>query len=199
MRSVIQDYNGITDRSEIVVTLLRYKTRIPGMVVDVCNIICVDTPPPVSTINNVCIALRKLRNKLKSWYKRYLAIISMIPDLESGSASHDSHCKVYANYLACLMITSRLDAAVCPKTRREAEATALALADEALDLKYEMKSSPTCLFMAQTIIAAEATRETAEEWRVQDEGEVGAVYTDESGLVERWKLEKWATALKKMG
>lgn len=197
MRSVIQENSGISDRSEITVSLIMAKTFIPGLTVDVCNIICVDTPPPSSFIEDVTDRLRKLQLNFKNWYKRYEAILLDVPDRHPGSANHDSHCKIYANYIACHLITSRLLAAISPKYRRESEDVAQTLSNSMLKLESEVNSGPSYYFMAQTIIAARATRDTKEEWKVMSDDE-DEKYTDSRGLIERWKLEQWAGALRKV-
>jgi hypothetical protein len=197
MRAVISENSGISDRSEIVVSLIMDKCFIPGLTVDVCNIICVDTLPPTSFIEDVASRLRKIRINFKNWYGRYQAILREIPDMYPGTPNHDSHCKIYANYIACLMITSRLLAAISPPDRQECENTAQELANYQQGLEIEAKSSPSYLFMAQTIIAAKATRDTKEEWRVRSDDE-DEKYTATRGLIERWKLEQWAGALRKV-
>jgi hypothetical protein len=193
MKAVIQEDPGISDRSEIVVTLIMTKCSIPGLTVDVCSIVCAETPPPSSFIEDVIIRLQEIRNKFKSWYARYQVILQNL-DMKIGGPNHDSHCKVYANYIACLLITSRILAAISPQDRRECEEVAQNLAHSMLDLEDEMKSSPTALFTAQTSIAARVTIDTREAWRVMGDDEDGS-YTDTKGLIERRKLEEWATNL----
>lgn len=197
MRSVIvkkSEDSVISDRSEIVVTLLMNKCFIPGIALDVCNIVIANStgsPPDPEFLESVIQRLYRSRKFFKEWQDRYWNILGGCDDVSPGSANHDSHCKVYANFIACLMVTSRLLAAISPKDRREAEGCAQKLALEMVQLENDVKSSPTWLFMAQTVIVARATRATAEEWRPKSETE-DENYTDEKGLVSVGKLVQWA-------
>ncbi len=174
------------------VTLLMYKSFIPALTIDVFNIICGDVVPEPQFIESVINRLRQIRTSFKSWRERYDVILSRCPDMYAGTTNHDSHCRIFANFAACLIITSRLLAAISPSDRVEAEWTAQQLANEMVDLENEVKGSPASLFMAMTVYIAQATKATAEEWRpksvTEDEN-----YTDSNGLLDRRKLERWAS------
>lgn len=191
MQTVIKEDCGISDRSEIVVKLLMLKSFVPGLNVDVCNIIFGDMTPEPEFIESIASRLRLLGIKFKNWNEQYQLILSDLPDMYLGSANHDSHCKIYANYLSTSIIVNRLLAAISSIDREEAEGTAQELANEMLDIENEVRASPTCLFMAHGMIIAQATRETADEWVINNETE-DENYINSNGLIERWKLAHWA-------
>ncbi|KUJ15570.1 uncharacterized protein LY89DRAFT_735672 [Mollisia scopiformis] len=187
MRSVIEEDAIISDRSEAVVTLLMNKCQIPGCGVDVTGLICTDTPPEPEEVERITLKIRQLRKNFLNWYKKYETILAKCPDMYPGSANHDSHCKVFANYLSCLMITSRFLVAISPSDRLEVEEYTQWLANEMVELENQVKLSPTSLFMAQTMAVAQSVMATKEDWL----GDGEKVMSDEKGLIERWKLERW--------
>jgi hypothetical protein len=191
MKSVIQEEGSpISDRSEIVLSLLMLKCRIPGFSYEVTKLICVDPSPDVNDIEDLASRLRRHRSNFLNWHSRYQSIISRFPDMSPGSPDYDSHCKVFANYLSCVMITSRLLEAVCAAERPELEGMTQSLISQMFDLELEVHNSPTSLFMAQTLGVAQATKMTADDWK-----EVKPVIIenqpDTNGLIERWKFERW--------
>lgn len=191
MKSVIDEDAIITDRSEAVVTLLMNKCQIPGCAADVTELICTDIPPSSSEVERITAKVRQLRTNFLNWHKKYETIIANCPDMYPGSQNHDSHCKVFANYLSCVMITSRLLAAISPRERNELEQYSQWLANEMIDLEAQVRSSPTNLFMAQTMAVAQAVINTKDDWLgVKVKGKYG----EQDGLIERQKLERWCRA-----
>lgn len=184
MASVIEPDAVITDRSEAVVTLLMNKCRIPGCGVDVTKIICSDDPSP-AIISRTILKIRQLRQNFLNWNEKYETIIANCLDMYPGSANHDSHCKVFANYLSCLMITSRLLVSISPEDRKEVEAYTQWLANEMIELERAVETSPTNLFMAQTLAVANAVIATRGDWGG------GEGQSDNDGLIEGWKLVRW--------
>lgn len=187
MRSVIEEEAIISDRSEAVVTLLMNKCQIPGCALDVTQLICTDIPPEPKDVERIVVKLRQLRKNFLNWNKKYEKTIARCPDMYPGSANHDSHCKVFANYLSCLMVTSRLLAAISLSERRELEEESQWLANEMMELKEQVKCTPTNLFMAQTSAVANAVIATKDDWLGDGEKEM----SDEKGLIKRRKLERW--------
>lgn len=180
----------ISDQSEITVSLIMLKAFIPGFFVDITDIICVDPSPSPSSsyVLDVAERLRQQRSNLLKWKLRYEGILLQYPDMRPGSTEYDSHCKVYATYLSCIMISSRLLAAISGAERPGLEEMAQGLADEMIemDLRVQSASEQTCLFMAQTRGVAGSIKHTAADWK--DEGVA-------SGWLERWKLERWCKTM----
>jgi hypothetical protein len=191
---VIHDGFQISDQSEITVSLIMLKAFIPGFFVDITNIILPDTVPDFDLVHNVASRLRQQRANLLKWNIRYQEVLKQYPDMRPGSTEYDSHCKVYATYLSCIMISSRLLAAISGFERPELEATTQKLADEmiALDLGVKSSSEQTCLFMAQTRGVAGSIKQTAADWR---DGEADDYGVSSGGLLEKWKLECWCTTM----
>jgi hypothetical protein len=183
--SVIDPTAIISDRSEAVVTLLMNKCQIPGCGVDVTEIIAAETPPSQEYIEQIILKIRQLRQNFLNWNKKYESIIADCPAMYPGSANHDSHCKVFANYLSCLMITSRLLVSISPGDRKEVEAYTQWLANEMIELERNVESSPTNLFMAQTLAVANAVIATKDNWNGNEK------QSDNDGLIETWKLVRW--------
>jgi hypothetical protein len=199
MHSVIEEglASSIADRSDIVVGLLAFKSCIPGFFVDVTNLICIDPNPDIQVIEDTASRIRALRQNFLNWYSRYQNVLGQCKELYPGSSEYDSHCKVFANYLSCNMISSRLLAAISGKERAEVEKSVQALAGRMFLLEEEVKiaSAQTIMFMAQTLAVAKATMVTAEDWLVKDDVDDGLHgVRSENGLIERWKFEKWAKA-----
>ncbi|TVY32632.1 Uncharacterized protein LSUB1_G007880, partial [Lachnellula subtilissima] len=167
-RSLIVD-NGfqISDQSEITVSLIMLKAFIPGFFVDVTSIICSSTPADPDFVHTITSNLRQQRVNLLKWNTRYAKVLQLYPDMRPGSAEYDSHCKVYATYLSCIMISSRLLAALSQCERAELEIVTQGFADEMIEMDQRVKSSSeqTCLFMAQTRGVAGSIKLTAADWR----------------------------------
>lgn len=75
-------------------------------------------------------------------------------DLSPGSANYDSHCKVFANYLSCDMVTSRLLGAVSRCERDESEECVMGLVERMVVLEREVEavSEQTVMFMVSILI-----------------------------------------------
>ena len=193
MKSVILvEESPISDRSDIVLSLLMLKCRIPGFSHEVTNIICLNPNPSKTEIEDLSSRLRQHRLNFLDWYAKYQSILSdFLPDMSPASPDYDSHCKVFANYLSCMMITNRLLESVSDVERPGLEDLTQSLISQMFDLEFEVKDSPTQLFMAQTLAVAQGTRITAEDWRETKPVIVDGQHLDTKGLIERWKLERW--------
>jgi hypothetical protein len=165
LRSVILDDELIADRSEIVIELMILKSNIPGFFVDVTNIIY-HHDPDRTHINAIACKIHQLRVDLLKWHSNYEFSLSCAPAIYPGSAEYDRRCKVFATYLSCLIISSRLLGAISPTERVELEEETQVLAGRMLDLEIEVKStsSAACMFMAQTLGVSQATIATSEDW-----------------------------------
>jgi hypothetical protein len=136
MKSVIKEEESpISDRSEIVLSLLMLKCRIPGFSYEVTHTICVDPDPDVVAIKDLAGRIRQHRTNFLNWHSRYQSIMTRSPDMSPGCPDYDSHCKVFANYLSCMMITTRLLEAVCAAERPELEETTQSLIAQMFDLE----------------------------------------------------------------
>jgi hypothetical protein len=174
MRSVIVDDTLISDRSQIVIELMILKSNIPGFFVDITNILLSENEPDYVHINAVACKIHQLRVDLLKWHSDYESVLSSAQPIYPGSAEYDRRCKVFATYLSCVIISSRLLGAISPTERVELEEETQVLAGQMLDLEIEVKStsSAACLFMAQTLGVAQATIGTSGDWlREEYEGE----------------------------
>lgn len=204
----------ISDRSPIVVDLMVLKCNIPGLCVDVTNMICHQLDPSPSFMIETACRIHLLRVDLLKWHTRYEAILRDAPPILPRTAEFDRRCKIFATYLSCMIISSRLLGAISPTERSELEAQTRVLTGQMLDLEKEVKSTSlqTHLFMAQTLGVSHATIKSSELWMDMDAGEREVKEevlesedgvdgheqhpdTPESpgprGLVERWKFERW--------
>jgi len=193
---IIHDGFKISDQSEITVSLVMLKAFIPGFFVDVTNIIFPDTVPNFDFVHTIASRLRQQRSNLLKWNIRYQEILKQYPNMRPDSTEYDNHCKVYATYLSCIMISSRLLAAISGFERPELEETTQKLADEmiALDLRVKSSSEQTCLFMAQTRGVAGSIKLTAADWQDAYDGEANE-HAVSRGLLEKWKLERWCKTM----
>jgi hypothetical protein len=196
LRSVIKDDALISDRSDIVIELMILKSNIPGFFVDVTQIIKNRDDPDRAAIDKVACQIRQLRVDLLKWHSSYEFLLSCAPEIFPGSAEYDRRCKVFATYLSCLIISSRLLGALSPTERTELEDETQILVGQMIDLELEVKStsSAACLFMAQTLGVSQATMASSQDWLKtvlsQDKTEDGEK-SDGSGLIETWKFESW--------
>lgn len=197
-RSLIIDEGfKISDQSEITVSLMMLKAFIPGFFVDITNIICTDAEPDLDFVHTVASRLRQQRTNLLKWNIKYQETLAQYPDMRQGSPEYDNHCKVYATYLSCIMISSRLLAALSGYDRPELEENVQKYADEmiAMDLKVKTSSEQTCLFMAQTRGVAGSIKQTAADWQEESDGEESGDHGVSRGLLERWRLETWCRTM----
>ncbi|TAQ84040.1 hypothetical protein B7494_g7626 [Chlorociboria aeruginascens] len=175
----------IADRSEIVITLFKFKSFIPGLVMDVTNLICHTPSVSAEAIIELTSRIRAHRSRFLLWLSRWKALVDCAPYMTPGSAEFDRRSKVFATYLSCHMLSNRLLAAVSAMERKELEKETQCLAGQMLKLEVEVKTSDSsaCLFMAQTMGVAGATR-ASPEWGDVDENVEGP-------LIERKKFERW--------
>ena len=208
LRSVIiSDTPLISDRSSILVELLLLKCNIPGLCVDVTNIICHQSDPDPSFIIEIACKIHELRVDLRKWHGQYEKILRDAPVILPGTAEFDRRCKVFATYLSCMIITSRLLGALSPTERSELEEETQVLTSQMLDLEAEVKSTSlqTYLFLAQTLGVSHATIATSDLWRDSSDGQKATKIEDENenrqpdtpespgpkGLIDTWKFERW--------
>lgn len=178
----------ITDRSEIVVSLIMLKSFLPGAFVDVTTVICNNRDHDPEYLANLIVRVRRLRDDISEWNTRYMQILSRC-DLEPGSSNHDSHCKVFSHYLSSIMIVQRMLACISPTERKQIARETETLADQMLELKHEAASSPTNVFMALTLAVSRTVSVTAEDWNGSDDAE------DSTGLIAKKKLVRWCNML----
>lgn len=195
----------ISDRSSIVVELMVLKCNIPGLCVDVTNMICHQADPDPSFIIEIACRIHQLRVDLLKWHGQYENILRNAPAILPGTAEFDRRCKVFATYLSCMIISSRLLGSISPTERSELEEETQVLTGQMLALELEVKNASlqTYLFMAQTLGVSHATIKTSELWR--DSSEKGERIEDENGneqpdtpespgprsLIESWRFERW--------
>jgi len=221
MRSVIVEDALISDRSNIVIELMVLKSNIPGFFVDINNTILSERQPDYAHINHIARKIYQLRVDLLKWHESYEFLLRCAPEMYPGSAEYDRRCKVFATYLSCVIIASRLLGCISPKERVELEEEAQMLAHQMLDLELEVKStnSAACLFMAQTLGVAQSVIGTSQDWLREEyegygdrvdkleslspEGFVsptsgsgssdswGQGTSEQKDLIEVWKFKKW--------
>ncbi len=161
------------------------KSHIPGYFVDITEIICGTVDHSPAYISSLATRIRQLRNGFLAWHTRYRAILNKCPNMEVGSPDYDSHCKVFAHYLSCVMITSRMLSAVSWIERKEVEDGTQALARQMLEIDEEEMSTPTNVFMAMNVAVAHTILATADDWSSRDDA------VDSDTIIERVKLERW--------
>jgi len=191
-QSIIVEGSLISDRSEIVINLLILKCCVPGAFHDTTKVICHPEDAETPDVIMLAARIRALRADLLQWHDDWELLLRCAPRIHPGSVEYDRRCKVFATYLSCLMLSSRLLAAISPHERQQLEADTQQLARQMMDLEIETQttSSSACLFMAQTAGVAKATRATAQEWwescelKVED-GEAS------DATIEKWKFDLW--------
>lgn len=198
---IVDDCFPISDQSEICISLIMLKAFMPGFFVDVTNIICSETEPDLDVVHTTAGRLRQQRAEFLKWSIRYQEILAQYPDMSLGSSEYDSHCKVYSTFLSCMMISTRLLAAISASERSELESLAQGFADEMIELDQRVRSSSTQtgLFMAQTHGVAGSLKNTEQLWqddRVGDADDYSVSSASSSSasteLIGRWKFECWA-------
>jgi hypothetical protein len=183
------------------------KCHIPGLCVDVTNMICHQNDPDASFIIEIACKIHELRVDLLKWHTQYESLLRNAPAIIAGTAEFDRRCKVFATYLSCMIISSRLLGAISPTERSELEEETQALTGQMLALETEVKktSLQTYLFLAQTLGVSHATINTSELWRDSNEKEKELKIEDEPrnqlpdtpespgsrGLIDCWKFEQW--------
>jgi len=195
-RSIVVDNNSvISERSEIVISLLILKSRIPGMAKDVTEVVCNQWDENTPDINALVSKAQKLRADLLNWQRDYEDYLSLLPEPKPGSVEHDERCKVIAIYFSCIMIISRLLGAIVPSRRVELEKHTQSYAQQTLDLEREVKAigSQASFFMAQTAGIARATKATTQDWLETSKVEVEMEEHRGSrgAIIEARKFERW--------
>lgn len=200
--SVIVEDSVISDRSEVVISLLIHKSKVPGICYDATSAICSDTPPDPCAVDKLATRARQLRNDLIIWRRDHESLLGPIPKLCRGNVEDDKRCKVIGVFMACLILANRLLAAVTPTERLELEDETQSLVSEVFDLqKLVAEVRPeAALFLAQTVLVAKATLATARLWRdgvvVDADVDADIKGLDEPNLnrnriIERWKFERY--------
>jgi hypothetical protein len=203
--AIVPNAPFISDRSSIVVELMLLKSNIPGLCVDVTNMICHCNDADSAFIIKIACKIHQLRVDLLKWHGQYESILGNGPPIVPGTAEFDRRCKVFATYLSCMIISSRILGAISPTERSELEEETQIFTRQMLDLEIEVQnvSLHTYLFMAQTLGVSHATINTSELWR--DSNEKGEKKEDvhgneqpgtpespgSRGLIDAWKFERW--------
>jgi len=206
MRSAIMDDVLIADRSDIVIELMILKSNIPGFFVDVTKIM-LSPNPDRARISSIALKIHQLRVDLLKWNNNYEYLLSRAPTISAGSAEYDRRCKVFATYLSCVIISSRLLGALSPSERVQLEEDTQTYAAQMQDLELEVKStsSAAALFMAQTLGVAQATLATSKDWlqgeriakleSISPDGFTSVSPESEgkesTGLIDFWKFARW--------
>ena len=190
LRSAIVEDALISDRSEIVVELMILKSNIPGLFADVTTIVYSSDPDPIF-INTVIQKIHKLREGLSKWNVNYEYILSNAAPMLPGSAEYDRKVKVFATYLSCLIIPSRLLGALSPTERIDLEEETQIYTNQMLDLELEVNasSSAAAMFMAQTFGVAQATVMTSGAW-LQGEIQRNVTRSGSGSVSEQSQIEK---------
>ncbi|KAG0645217.1 Uncharacterized protein D0Z07_9032 [Hyphodiscus hymeniophilus] len=207
LRSVIMpDAPLLSDRGSTVVELMVLKCNIPGLFLDVTNMICHQSDPDASFIIEMACKIHQLRVDLVKWHAEFGSIVRSNPAVYTpGTAEFDRRCQVFATYISCMIISSRLLGAISPTERSELEEETQVLTGQMLNLEIEVKkaSLQTYLFLAQTLGVSHATINTSELWRdskeketkVEDEnGDIQPDTPDSPGprgLIDAWKFQRW--------
>lgn len=188
LRSCILDTPHLSDRSEIVISLVMLKAFIPGYFKDVSYIICKPELPGIPSVALTAAGLRELRLDLLAWYDRYQIYIRDRPSVLTGSIDYDNHCKVISTYLSCILITNRLLTALSVVERSDLEAHSLECTIQAFRLEEEVKysSTQTSLFLAQTVGVSTTIKMTTYDWNGLNSSDDRA-----DGVISRMTFETW--------
>lgn len=184
-------------------SLLMLKCFIPGYFWDVTTIICRPANvQDVPDIYDVASRIRQLRSDLLNWHSRYESYVRSTSKVPPGSAEYDSHCKVFATYLCCMIISTRLLSSLSAIERLELERYALLLAEQMFKLEDEVRevSLQTTLFLAQTLGVSQSIKITTGDWVPGSGSDYGSVsptiipkqeFDDSNEVISRWKFEAW--------
>jgi len=188
LRSCILDTDHLTDRSEIVISLVMYKAFIPGYFKDVSYIICKPDVPGIPAVALTAAGLRELRLDLLAWHDRYQQYVRDRPYICPGTIDYDNHCKVISTYLSCILITNRLLTALSVVERSVLEAHSLKCAEQAFKLQEEVQatSTQTSLFLAQTVGVATTVQMTTHDWNGMNNSD-----DRNDGVLARTTFEGW--------
>lgn len=181
-------------------SLLMLKAFIPGKFTGVTAIICSKGQYGIPNVDEVATSTRQLRSDLLRWHRRYEALMKTITNIPLGSAEYDSHCKVYATYLCCMIITTRLLSAISAIERPYLEESASVHAERMFRLEEEVRdvSVQTTLFLAQTLGVSHSIKITTGDWvlgnspgSISSGSENSECFDDANGIIARWKFEAW--------
>lgn len=185
-RSIAVKESGITDRSQITISLMMLKSNIPGIFVDVTNIICYKhCDPPY--VDKLVSFIQTLRSDLADWSDEYQQILKDTPEAYPGTMEYDRQAKVFATYLSCVILSNRLLAALVSQERIQLELEAHTFIHKMLAMEEEglAHNSAACLFMAQTAGVAKVTWATRVDW-LEENKDRGP-----EGFIEKPKFERW--------
>jgi len=187
---VVVEGSLVSDRSEIVISLLLLKCHIPGTFVDITSIVSHENHDS-AYISRMILFLQRLRSDLLDWHDDYQAILKKAPKILLGTMEYDRQCKVFATYLSCVILANRLLAAINSPQRVELELETHTYINQMLDMEYEAQStrSAACLFMAQTAGVAKAAIAVTKDWLEEPEDK------ETGGLIEKWKFDKWCRTM----
>lgn len=174
-------------------SLLMLKAFIPGFFADVTAIICKPGQLGTPRVVDISPRIRRLRADLFAWHSRYgRFMVELGRELPAGSAEQDSHSKVEATYLCCMIITTRLLSSIAPSDRVDLEFSASEHADRMFRLEEEVRdvNVQTTLFLAQTLGVSASIKMTMEDW-IGDLSLDKRGLEDSEGVIARWKFEAW--------
>jgi hypothetical protein len=186
---VVSGPSEISDRSEIVVSLLILKSRVSTLFADITAPVCNPHAYGVSKLNFLVSQASELRTDLLQWHSSYEHLLAYTPIPCFGTVEYNKRCEIVSIYISCSMIANRLLSAICFNSPQSAglEKETQHLAEQMMFLEMQVKDvcPHTRLFLAQTVFVARATIATAEDWAAESTGSpVGTV-------IEKWRFERW--------
>lgn len=186
LRSIIKHGPVLSERSEIVIELLIFKSYIPGIFRDITDWVR-DTPkentPSLEELSNQML---ELRAGLLKWRTHHQEFIDT-PKTSVTPAIFDKRSRIFSKYLACQILVCRLMASIS-FDRASLEKEIQAMVDLLLNIEPEVKcvnEDADMLYLAQVIGFAHASKATTQKWAEMSEREI------ERGLVDRGKFESW--------
>jgi hypothetical protein len=193
-RSMIINSDSITERSEIVVSLMMLMSRLPGIFKDVTDFICNYSDPDQRKIAILAYQAHSLRQKFKKWRSQYDPVLSRLTDVGPGDSLYDKLSKITCFFFGCSIMCNRLIVALYPSVGSEIELESVEYATKILGFEKGARSlgvaPQVSLFLAQRVRVAQATLNTRMEWWETIKTD-GAPYENEVRMVERWKFERW--------
>ncbi|MCJ1479576.1 hypothetical protein MMC13_008262 [Lambiella insularis] len=88
-RSIITSDSPVSDRSEIVISLMNRKSDATGYFVEVTSIICQKTKPSSRAIIELTFKVRQLRAELLQWLGDYQSLLERLPRILPGSIDYE--------------------------------------------------------------------------------------------------------------
>lgn len=195
-RSVIVPRSLISDRSEIVISLMIRKIEVTSLFAQVSNVVCHETDYNMLGVRKLKPRIHQVRTDLLIWHCEYQSLLGLLPGISPGTAQYDRWCKVFGIYLSLSLLANRLLAAISASERPQAECEAQTLAGQAIILNEEARvTNPLAsLLIAQTVGLAQATKATAHEWQ-ETHGTEKVERVSSRRLIEKWKFERWCKLL----